>query len=100
MTDSPFNVVLAEARIESGLTPKEAAARTGFTVNFVRSYEEYAKNPTMQTMCRFAKAYGLSVTITPRGVSIESAQGAVLLQDWDPDRPEPDISDFLEMNAF
>lgn len=86
MTDSPFNVALVEARIEAGLSHKEAAARTGFTVNFVRSYEECAKNPTMQTMCRFARAYGLSVTITPHGATIESRDGAILLRDWAPDQ--------------
>lgn len=84
MTDTPFNVALVEARLEAGLTHKQAAERTGFCVGFIRSYEDYAKNPTMQTMWLFARAYGLTVTITARGVSIESKEGAVLIRDWTP----------------
>lgn len=70
MSDSPFNVALVEARIERGLSVKAASSATGFTVWFLRSYEDCAKNPTMKTMWHFARAYGLSVTITENGVTI------------------------------
>jgi transcriptional regulator with XRE-family HTH domain len=82
--DSPFNEAIVEARTESGLTQKEVAQRAGFTVGFVRSYEDCAKNPTMRTMFLFAFALGLKITIDKDGVTIESKEGALLLDKWDP----------------
>lgn len=90
MTDSPFNVALVEARIEAGLSVKDAAAKAGFTVGFLRSYEDCAKNPTMKTMWLFARAYGLRVTVDGDGVTIESKEGATLLERWTPTQPGDD----------
>jgi transcriptional regulator with XRE-family HTH domain len=88
-TPHQFNVVFAEARAEQGLSIRELANRTGFTPSFVSSYEDYAKNPTMITMLRYAKALGLRVLIDTRGVTIEDRNGACLLLQYDPTVEEP-----------
>ena len=86
MSTSPFNVVLAEARAAREMSVKELATRIGATPGFVRSYEDVAINPTVRTLWLYAHALGMTVTIKPAGVTIEDADGAVILQDWIPSR--------------
>lgn len=83
-SDSPFNVVLAEARAARGMSVKELASRMGCTAGFVRSYEDCAVNPTVRTLYLYARALGLKVTIDRAGVTIEDGDGGVLLRDWLP----------------
>lgn len=82
LPSTPFNVVLAEARADHGYSISKVATETGFTPSFIRSYEEVARNPTAQTMWRFAKAYGLKFEITHRGVTITDRHGTVVLEHW------------------
>lgn len=88
MSESPFNAAFAEARIESGMTVKDLARHTGFTPGFIQYYEDCAKNPTVTTMWRYARALGLTVTITGNGLTMETKEGALLLKDW---RPRDDV---------
>lgn len=87
---TPWNVVLAEARHDLGLTVAEVARKTGFTNCMIRYYEELGVNPTMQTVFFYARALGLQITVNPRGVTVEGKNGAVLLRDWIPERPNYD----------
>lgn len=86
MATYPINEVLVSARMDRGLTHAQAAKLTGFTVGFIRSYEDCAKNPTTKTLFIFARAYNLRVTIDKRGVTIEDLEtGSLLLDGWNPD---------------
>lgn len=84
MADSPFNVVLAEARAAREMSVKELAQRIGCTTGFVRSYEDCAINPTVRTLFLYASALGLTVTINRNGVTIEDDDGGIVLRDWVP----------------
>ena len=85
MSNSPFNVILAEARIARNLSVKALADKVGCTTGFIRSYEDCAINPTAQTLFRYARALNLSVTITGHGITVEEHDtGALLLSEWKP----------------
>lgn len=81
---SPFNYLLAQAREERGLSINDIVRRTGFTRTFARSYESTASNPTVTTLCRYAKALGVVFTIGPAGVSAATVEGDALLTQWVP----------------
>lgn len=84
MADSPFNVVLAEARAAREMSHKDLARRIGCTTGFVKSYEDCAINPTVRTLFLYAHASGFTVTISRRGVTITNADSDMMLEDWIP----------------
>ncbi len=87
MANSPFNVVLAEARLERGLSRHQVARMAGFTPVFVASYEDVAINPTVRTLYKFARALGLRVVIDREGVTIiDAVTGAIRLERWNPEQ--------------
>lgn len=81
--NSPFNVVFVEARIARGMTRGDVARKTGFTTGFVRSYEEVAVNPTLDTLQRFCDALALTFFIDRNGLTIHDlALGQNVLENW------------------
>ena len=86
MADTPFNTVLAEARVAREMSVKDLADRLGMTPGFVRSYEDCAINPTVRTLYLYAYSLGLTVTINRDGVTIDDGEGGVLLDKWIPMR--------------
>jgi transcriptional regulator with XRE-family HTH domain len=84
---SPFNLVFVEARIRRDMTRGDVARKTGFTNSFVRSYEEVALNPTVDTLQRYCDALALTFYINRNGLTIHDlALGQNVLENWR--RPE------------
>lgn len=48
-------------RIRAGLTQKEVAKRTGYTVNFISLIERGINKPNDQLLCKLADLYNLDV---------------------------------------
>lgn len=95
---SPFNLVFVEARIRRDMTRGEVARKAGFTTGFVRSYEEVALNPTVDTLQRYCDALGLTFSIDRKGLTIHDlALGQNVLENWrrpeDEAFPDPEDED-------
>lgn len=82
----PLADVLVEARVARGMTQKAVAEATGFTVAFIKYYEEIAThNVTLATIFKYCNALKLKVQIDASGVTIEDENENVLLKSWRPD---------------
>ena len=56
----PFGSKVAQLRTEKGWTQPELAKRVGVPVRLLTYYERRAKNPTRETVEKFASALGVS----------------------------------------